>query len=341
MRHAVSLSVVVLCASYSVTAQQVVSDGTAIARGKYLANGIARCFWCHSPLDHQDPAVPIPASLGSGDVLDDKAPTNAPNITPDRETGLGAWSDQEIVLAIREGRGRDGRRLAEHPANHYSVMTDEDAAAIVSYLRSLRPIRRQLARSAPRQRQHESVQRVVSPAQPDSLHTPIQRGAYLAQLGECVGCHTPANADGNPVRELTFAGGRRFRVEKGVGSEVSSFDPTFSSSATAATPPNAHIVASANITQDPSGIPYYTEAIFIQTIRTGKVAGVRPLSAAMPWVFFRNMTDADLRDVFAYLRSVRAVQHRVNNSDPPTWCPRCGRRHGLGELNSPLPVPRD
>jgi len=94
-------------------------------------------------------------------------------------------------------------------------------------------------------------------------------------------------------------------------------------------------VASANITQDPSGIPYYTEAIFIQTIRTGKVAGVRPLSAAMPWVFFRTMTDADLRDVFAYLRSVAAVQHRVNNADPPTWCPRCGRRHGLGEFNMP------
>jgi hypothetical protein len=93
-----------------------------------------------------------------------KAPINAPNITPDPETGLGPWTDQEIVRAIRDGIGRDGRELLEHPANYYSVMTDEDATAIVSYLRSLRPIRRALAPSARSQRQHERVQSRVPPA---------------------------------------------------------------------------------------------------------------------------------------------------------------------------------
>jgi hypothetical protein len=87
---------------------------------------------CHSPLDDGDPAVPVPATLGSGDVLDEKVPLNAPNITPDPETGLGRWTDQEIVRAIRDGIGRDGRELREHPANYYSVMTDEDATAIMS-----------------------------------------------------------------------------------------------------------------------------------------------------------------------------------------------------------------
>jgi mono/diheme cytochrome c family protein len=309
-----------------------------IVRGGYLANGIARCFWCHSPLDSSDPVVPIPATLGSGNVL-----FNAPNITPDPETGLGRWTNWEIVRAIREGIGREGRELQVHPSNYYSVMTDEDATAIVSYLRSLQPIRRMVVPSARSQRQHEPVQSRVPPAQTGSLLSPIQRGGYLVQLGECVGCHTPAKADGSPARELTFAGGRRFRVEKGDAVEFS-FDPTFLSAAAvdaAAASETGPIVASANLTQDPSGIPHYTEVIFIQTIRTGKVAGVRPLTAAMPWVFFRTMTDADLRDVFAYLRSVRAVQHRVNNSDPPTWCPRCGRRHGLGEFNTPWPVRRN
>jgi proline iminopeptidase len=308
-----------------------------VDRGRYLANGITRCFWCHSPLDGRDPALPIPASFGSGDVLDDKAPINAPNLTPDRETGLGLWKDAEIVAAIREGRGRDGRRLAEHPANHYSVMTDEDAAAIASYLRTLRPIARRLAASAPQTRHHESTQPFVDPARPWALQSPIQRGAYLVQLGECMGCHTPADADGNPVRALTFGGGRRFLIEKGVGSEVSAYDPMFTSAPASDQASTGHVVASANISPGPSGISYFTEDIFIQTIRTGKVAGVRPLSAAMPWVFFRTMTDADLRDIFVYLKGVRGVQHRVNNSDPPTWCPRCGRRHGLGEFNVPLP----
>jgi mono/diheme cytochrome c family protein len=319
-----------------------------IARGSYLANGIARCFSCHSPLDNGDPAVPIPATLGSGDVLDEGAPINAPNITPDAETGLGAWTDQEVVRAIRDGVGRDGRELGVHPTNHYSVMTDEDATAIVSYLRSLRPIRRALAPSARPRRQSEWVQSRVPPAQAGSLLSPIQRGAYLVQLGECVGCHTPAKPDGNPLRELTFGGGRRFRVEKGYGNDLSgdtsALDPTFSSAASAeaaAASETGHMVASANLTQDPSGIPYYTESIFIQTIRTGRVAGVRPLSSAMPWVFFRTMSDADLKDIFVFLQSVRPVQHHVNNSDPPTWCPRCGRRHGLGEFNTPWPGRRE
>jgi mono/diheme cytochrome c family protein len=338
MLQVIRLGLLLALAGPTVLFASAQQDAARVARGKYLANGIARCFWCHSPLDHGDPAVPIPARLGSGDVLDEKAPINAPNLTPDRETGLGGWTDQHISRAIREGIGRDGRQvLSTHPANYYSVMTDEDVLSIVAYLRTLRPIRHTLARSAPPGRQHESVQPVVPPMRARTALSAIQRGEYLVHLGECMGCHTPARADGNPVRELAFAGGRRFRIEKGVGSEVSSFDPTYPSASASARPPaTGRVVASANITPDPSGIPYYTEATFIQTIRTGKVGGVRALSAAMPWIFFRTMTDADLRDIFAYLRSVRPVRHRVNNTDPPTWCPACGRRHGLGELNSAL-----
>lgn len=263
MRQALTLWVILASTALGCMTEQT-ANHDRIARGSYLANGIARCFHCHSPLDGNDPALPIPATLGSGDVLDEKAPLIASNITSDPDTGLGRWTDQEIVRAIRQGIGRDGRELQEHPANHYSVMTDEDATAIVSYLKSLQPIRRVLRPSAPPRRQHERVQARVSPVLPGSLQSPIERGAYLVQLGECVGCHTPANADGNPVRGLTFGGGRRFRVEKGYGVEVSSFDPTFSSATAAeaaASSTSGQIVASANITQDPSGIPYYTEAV--------------------------------------------------------------------------------
>jgi mono/diheme cytochrome c family protein len=338
------LQIIRLCLVLAVVGPAVVFADTApgagrVARGKYLVTGVGRCFWCHSPLDNGDPAVPIPARLGSGDVLDEKAPINAPNLTPDRATGLGGWTDQQVARAIREGIGRDGKQvLSSHPASYYSVMTDEDVLSIVAYLRTLRPIRRALARSAPPGREHESVQPFVSPMRAGTARSATERGKYLVQLGECEGCHTPARADGSPVRELAFAGGRRFSIEKGVGSEVSSFDPTYpSASAVAASTATGRIVASANLTQDPSGIPYYTEATFIQTIRTGKVGGVRALSAAMPWIFFRTMTDADLRDIFAYLRSVRPARHRVNNTDPPTWCAVCGRRHGLGEMNAASP----
>jgi hypothetical protein len=122
-------------------------------------------------------------------------------------------------------------------------------------------------------------------------------------------------------------------VEKGVGIEFSP-DPSFTSGATRGVPGEADLVASANITMDPSGIAFYTEDVFIKTIRTGRVAGIRALNAAMPWVFFKEMTDADLRAIFAYLNRVPLVRHRVSNFDPPTFCPLCGRRHGLGELNT-------
>ena len=305
-----------------------------IARGSYLANGIARCFWCHSPLNDGDPATPRPESLGSGDVLDAKLPIHAPNITPDVGTGIGGWSDREVVRAIREGRGRDGRTLRrDHPSRYYSVMTDDDALAIVAYLRSLPPVRRALARSAPAGHGGESVQPPVAPADPSSLTSPASRGAYLVQLGECRGCHTTTTRDGRPFRALEFGGGRRFRVEKGVGNEVSP-DPSFTSRR-AERSGGPTLFASANITRDASGIAFYTEEVFIQTIRTGRVGGVRPLSAAMPWVFFKTMSDGDLKDIFAYLQTVPWVRHRVNNTDPPIFCALCGRRHGLGELNLP------
>ena len=53
----------------------------------------------------------------------------------------------------------------------------------------------------------------------------------------------------------------------------------------------------------------------------------------MPWGYFRNMTDEDLKAIFAYLRTLPAVKHRIDNTEAPTACPVCGKRHGHGELN--------
>jgi mono/diheme cytochrome c family protein len=307
-----------------------------IARGAYLANGVARCFWCHSPQDKGDPSTPRPELLGSGDVLDEQVPIVAANLTPDRETGLGAWTDAEIVRAVRKGIGRDGRRLrGDHPATYYSVMSDGDAAALVAYLRSLRPIRHVLRQSAPQRTYGETVQPAVTPAASTPSEPAEGRGAYLVQLGECIGCHTTTTAAGKPHRAMAFGGGRRFvETRKGYGYEVSA-DGAFPPSADPALAPGERIVTSANLTSDPSGISYYTPELFIRTIRSGKGAGVRPLSSAMPWVYFRHLTDEDLRAIFVYLRSRTPVRHHLSNTDPPTVCPVCGRRHGLGADNVP------
>ena len=96
---------------------------------------------------------------------------------------------------------------------------------------------------------------------------------------------------------------------------------------------STRVIVSKNLTQDPSGIPYYDEALFIQTIRTGQVGGVRELNPWMEWPYFRIMTDDDLKAIFAYLRTQVPVRHNVDNAEPPRPCKLCGRTHGLGDLN--------
>jgi hypothetical protein len=91
-------------------------------------------------------------------------------------------------------------------------------------------------------------------------------------------------------------------------------------------------VASANITPDPSGIPYYDEALFLNIIRTGYVKA-RKINQIMPWGDYRHLTDEDLKAIFAYLRTLKAVKHHVDNTEPPTLCKLCGSSHGAGSQN--------
>ena len=91
-------------------------------------------------------------------------------------------------------------------------------------------------------------------------------------------------------------------------------------------------VSSANLTPSPSGIPYYDEQLFVDVMRTGWVKA-RKLSQIMPWWYYRGMTDEDLKSMFAYLRTVPAIQHRVDNTKPATECPACGLMHGAGDQN--------
>src|ERR1700675_3370754 len=119
----------------------------AVERGKYLVEVIGACGNCHTPkgaageLASQHMAGGFKIEEGFGVAI-------APNITPDRETGIGRWSDVEIIRAIREGKGRDGRTLgAPMPYGLYRSLSDVDVYAIVAYLRTLPAIKNRLERS--------------------------------------------------------------------------------------------------------------------------------------------------------------------------------------------------
>jgi hypothetical protein len=284
-----------------------------LARGDYLVNAVASCFGCHSEVDWKNEVIPAD-TRGAGEMRIDPAVPwlHASNITQDTETGIGAWSDDAIARAIREGVSNDGRTLFPMmPYQDFKRLSEEDLASIVVYLRTVKPIRRQMQPSEPpfplNRLVNTAPEPVTSPVPAPDLTTPEKRGEYLVTLAGCTHCHTPIDEMGTPRPGLDFAGGAEF--QNPIGRVVSS-----------------------NITPDPSGIPYYTEALFVEAMRTG-VVRARKLHPQMPYVIYRNMTDEDLKAVFAFIKTLKPVKHRVNNTDPPTDCPLCKSKHGLGDQN--------
>jgi mono/diheme cytochrome c family protein len=285
-----------------------------LERGKYLVDSVMGCLGCHSPLDlKKGGSPPLEGRLGAGSAWLDRDPTwiVAPNITPDKETGAGNWPDDALARAIREGVGHDGRALFPiMPYEDYRTLSDEDLASVIVYIRSLPAVRNELPPTKipfPVNFLIKNGPRPLTAAVPaPDQSTPLSRGSYLVQMGGCTDCHSPREK-GQLIPGLDFAGGTVLKEPTGV-------------------------VASSNITPDPTGIPYYDVGLFIRAMREGKV-GARQLNAAMPWSFYGKMTDDDLKSVFAYLRAVKPIKHRVDNTVPPTNCKLCRMKHGLGETN--------
>ena len=132
-----------LLASQSLDAGAAAPAGpTEVARGQYLVT-LMDCAGCHTPGALQGQLDPDRRLAGSNVGFATAAGiVYPPNLTPDMETGLGRWSDAEILRAIRHGQARDGRVLVPvMPWPSYRVLTEADARAIVAHLRSLPPVR--------------------------------------------------------------------------------------------------------------------------------------------------------------------------------------------------------
>jgi mono/diheme cytochrome c family protein len=284
-----------------------------LIRGAYLAEHVAVCTYCHTPQEEgpNGPEV-VPPKKGGGQVFPIPGLPGtlvAPNITADRETGIGNFTDDQLARAIREGISHDGQTLFPMmPYSHYRRMSDEDVASVVVYLRTLPPLRNPLPRTDihfPVKYLIRGVPQPVTETVQADLSTPVSRGEYLVNLSVCSECHTPRKR-GRPDATMKFAGGQ-------------SFDPSGK-------------IVSPNITPDATGIGNYTEELFVKAMRTGYI-GKRQLSTVMPWQFYSGQTDEDLKAMYAYLRTVPPVSHRVDNNQSPTACKKCGEKHGAGDSN--------
>lgn len=253
---------------------------TAVERGRYLVETIAGCGNCHTPMGPNGPDRARNLAGGLVIVDDETMRAVARNITPDRETGIGGWSDAAIVRAIREGVRPDGRVLGPPmPFTLYRDLADEDVAAIVAYLRTVPPVRNEVERSTYNiplpPAWGPPVTTVAAPPRTDQ----VAYGAYLAgPVGHCVECHSPPDERGQPQTATRRGwGGFAFPGPWGVS-------------------------VSADIT--PTGLGDWTDEEIVRAVTQGIGRDSRPLLPPMGFSYYAGMTAEDLEALVAYLRTL-------------------------------------
>ncbi len=199
-----------LCA-LSLLSATAIAQETPVQRGAYLVQA-GGCITCHTA--DESGATP----LAGGRALETPFGTfYSPNITPDQETGIGAWSDDEFVRAFWEGVGPGGRYyFPSFPYTSYTGLLREDLLAMRAYLASLEPIRKpnrehdlpwylnsRLAAAAWQLLNFDPGRFQGDPDRKDAWN----RGAYLVRhLGHCGECHTPRGRLGDMLLDLEMAG---------------------------------------------------------------------------------------------------------------------------------------
>lgn len=266
-------------------------DSSVIARGRYLVHGPAHCLDCHAPAAFADKVAKgedAPLSGGNkfelpvGDVY-------SRNITPDTETGIGEFKDNEIARLLRYGVGRDGRAILDFMPFHN--MTDEDLTAVISYIRTVPPVKNKVPPNDYNFLGKFVKAFLLKPVGPDGeVKKHIDQGAtaeygkYLARyVSNCVGCHTERDLKTGKFIGQEFAGGLKLETNT----------------------PGVSIVTP-NITTDPKTgkLATWSEDDFIKRFRQGKVIA----ESIMPWGPFSRMTDDELKAIYRYLKTVAPVE---------------------------------
>jgi cytochrome c553 len=244
------------------------TDSASIARGRHLATAVGKCVDCHDQ------------GLKGKIFIDD--PMMGLLVTSNLTTGKGGvasnYTDAQLARAIRHGVKPDGTPTLFMPAQEFNRFTDEDVAALVAYIRSLPPVDNELPRTKLKMLPRilyvtkkldlvpaELIDHARKPA-PIVAGVTREYGEYLAETGGCFGCH-----------------GRGLS-----GGPIPGAPPSF---------PKA-----TNIT--PTGIGKWTEAQFIQAMRSGTRPDGRTIDRFMPWEYVGQLTDDELRALWLFLSSV-------------------------------------
>ena len=270
---ACSLLLALACASPTAL---LAADSGLAARGEYLVT-IGICASCHSPKDPEGRLVPgrhLSGGQRVGGLL-------ASNLTSDPETGLGAWTDEQIIASIRNGVRPDGAPVrAPMGTFFYRDLSDADVKAIVAYLRLVPPIKNPVERIGA-QRTASSLEPVSAVAE-INFDNKLARGRYLGvTVSHCFQCHTP-RINGLPDLARLGAGGNTYTARGG------------------------GTVIAANIT------PVQLGSWSDDQIKAAITRGVRPdggkLVGVMDFSMYARMDSDDLNALVAFLRSLPPME---------------------------------
>lgn len=269
------------------------ADPAVIERGRYLVTSSAHCADCHAPESmYPDVAAGKEVSLHGGRVFNLPVGTiQAPNITNDA-TGIGNFTDQEIARSLRHGVGKDGRALFNFMP--FQDMTDEDLTAVISYLRTTKPVKNEIKVRKLNPIGYMVNAFFIKPVGPSATpeksirpDTLVEYGAYLANsVSNCRGCHTNRDLTTGAYVGAMYAGGFHMESPK---------------------EPTRWEVVTPNLTPDPeTGHMYHwTEKQFIERFRKGKMIE----HSTMPWGPFRRMRDLELKAIYKYLQTLKPESH--------------------------------
>jgi len=250
-------------------AVDIPTDAESLARGAYLVETVTRCGDCHSP------------DLGGGAYIDafPMGTFAGPNLTPGEGSAVAEYTDADWVRALRHGLAPDGRPLVDMPSNAFTLLAADDLGAVIAYLKQAPPVDRLPPETDPglvgrmlvRNGSIEVPALSIDHSAPIPREAPeggAERGLYLGDLGGCLGCH-------------------------GEDLAGKSLGPS--------------LPLSTNLTPHADGLGGWSEADFVQAMRSGLRPDGSQLDPLMPWPVTAGLTDGDLSALWAWLQSVPPV----------------------------------
>ena len=271
-----------------------------VQRGKYLANHVTVCMDCHSTRDWSRFSGPlVPGSEGKGGELFDQkfgfpGAFYSQNITP---AGISNYTDGELFRVITTGVNKDGKAMFPvMPYHNYGRMDEEDINSIIAYIRSLQPVKNDVAASRadfPMSIIINTIPKKASLTKKPAATDKINYGGYLVNAAACMDCHTQFDK-GKLIAGTEYGGGREFPF------------------------PDGSIVRSSNISPHEKGIGLWSEDMFVNTFRSKSdsltqsvVLKPGDFNSIMPWTMYGKMTEQDLRAIYAYLKTVKPLDNTV------------------------------